>query len=112
MIANPLSAIRSALPLSVRHFAAQLLLLTGVALLSSCARQSLPPACAEKPSSGQCRAAIPRYWYDTDTATCKQFIWGGCGGNVPFETLEACQQSCNAEPASDAAPEMRSRRSY
>lgn len=79
-------------------------------MLSGCANQPLPAACYTPPDSGQCRAALPRYWYDVDTHSCKQFIWGGCGGTVPFETLQACEQSCAAPADSEALPETRPRR--
>jgi hypothetical protein len=53
-------------------------------------------ACALKPETGQCRAAFPKYYFDASTRSCRQFIWGGCGGVVPFETLEDCTQACGA----------------
>ncbi|MBA4146415.1 MAG: proteinase inhibitor I4 serpin, partial [Cytophaga sp.] len=28
---------------------------------------------------------------------CKEFIWGGCGGVVPFETLEECKGGCQCD---------------
>ncbi|GAB3251874.1 hypothetical protein GCM10027347_10570 [Larkinella harenae] len=48
--------------------------------------------CALKPESGSCYAYFTRYYYDQAEKQCKTFVWGGCGGVVPFETLEACQQ--------------------
>ena len=50
--------------------------------------------CALKPDSGICKAMFPRYYFDQAAGICKEFIWGGCGGTVPFETLEKCQASC------------------
>ncbi|XP_051534832.1 kunitz-type serine protease inhibitor 6-like [Myxocyprinus asiaticus] len=45
---------------------------------------------------GNCRAALPRFYYDATNQTCKQFIYGGCGGNNNnFETQKACETSCN-----------------
>lgn len=76
------------------RLAAILALLAGAALLPACASSKLPEACALKPESGRCRAAIPRYWFDAGTGTCKTFIWGGCDGVVPFETYDACHQAC------------------
>jgi hypothetical protein len=53
-------------------------------------------ACALKPDAGLCLAAFQRYYYDTVEKRCKVFTWGGCGGVVPFETLEACKScECN-----------------
>ena len=49
-----------------------------------------PKACTEIPQAGPCEALIPKYYYDAKTKTCRQFEWGGCDGNVPFNTLEEC----------------------
>jgi hypothetical protein len=51
--------------------------------------------CKQKGETGMCRAYIPKYYYDNDTKKCTQFIWGGCGGNVPFNDLEDCENKCN-----------------
>ena len=37
--------------------------------------------CVGKPVTGPCRAAIPMFHYDKASNTCRQFIYGGCGGN-------------------------------
>jgi hypothetical protein len=50
--------------------------------------------CTLTPDPGNCRAAFPRYFYNVATAKCEEFIWGGCEGTVPFETMESCQFSC------------------
>jgi hypothetical protein len=49
------------------------------------------------PESGNCYAYMPRYYYDQTEGICKQFIWGGCDGVVPFETLAECEQNCSCE---------------
>lgn len=75
------------------------LILLALPLLAACGHRSLPDACYEKPASGQCRASHTRYYLDSTNGRngiCKPFIWGGCGGNVPFETLEECRRTCNA----------------
>lgn len=71
--------------------------------ISGCASKPLPDACYQPPESGQCRAAIERYYFDAGLNRCKAFIWGGCGGQVPFDTLEACTSTCGeiAYPASE-----------
>ncbi|GAB5539498.1 MAG: hypothetical protein Salg2KO_16010 [Salibacteraceae bacterium] len=51
----------------------------------------MPKACSEKPEAGPCEAIIPKYYYDSKTKRCREFEWGGCGGNVPFDTLEECK---------------------
>lgn len=73
-----------------------LLALSVLPVLTACSSANkLPAACLDnKPESGRCRAAFTRYWFDERAGTCKAFIWGGCGGTVPFETLEACHAQC------------------
>lgn len=39
--------------------------------------------------TGRCRAALKRY--EWRHGGCESFVWGGCGGLVPFETQEACE---------------------
>jgi len=50
--------------------------------------------CSLKPEVGPCKAMFPKYYYDAEFQECKQFIWGGCGGVVPFETLQKCIDEC------------------
>lgn len=47
--------------------------------------------CQLNPQPGPCLASFRRYYYDKQEKKCKEFIWGGCGGVVPFETLEECK---------------------
>ncbi|GFR11582.1 papilin [Trichonephila clavata] len=54
--------------------------------------------CDKAPDSGVCDAYMPRYYYDEITATCKKFIYGGCGGNRNnFRTEEDCYNTCAAQ---------------
>jgi len=50
--------------------------------------------CIEKPETGKCRAMFHKYYYNKSEDKCKSFIWGGCGGNIPFHTLQKCQETC------------------
>ena len=34
------------------------------------------------------------YYFDLNTFTCEEFVWGGCNGIVPFWTLEDCEAAC------------------
>lgn len=52
--------------------------------------------CTLAPETGPCLAYIPRYYYDPTEKKCKEFIWGGCEGVVPFETLAECE-ACGCE---------------
>lgn len=58
------------------------------------ASKKLDEKCSLEPDPGMCKAAMPRYYYDKETKKCTQFVWGGCGGVVPFETLAECQTAC------------------
>lgn len=58
---------------------------------------SLDARCALRPETGHCRAAFPRYYFDAASGSCKEFIWGGCGGVVPFETLGDCVETCGPD---------------
>ena len=45
---------------------------------------------------GPCRAAFPRYVFNSTSGKCEMFTYGGCDGNQNnFETMEACKSSCN-----------------
>ncbi|MBD3204105.1 hypothetical protein GF327_07450 [Candidatus Woesearchaeota archaeon] len=50
--------------------------------------------CTQEPDSGLCEAAIPRYYYDKNEGKCKEFLWGGCDGAVPFVNMDVCKNSC------------------
>ncbi|XP_076259164.1 proteoglycan-like sulfated glycoprotein papilin isoform X9 [Rhynchophorus ferrugineus] len=46
---------------------------------------------------GDCGNYVTRWYYDTRAKTCRQFYFGGCGGNGNnFETETDCKQSCAA----------------
>ncbi len=47
--------------------------------------------CALLGQVGPCNAAFQRFYFDPVEKKCLPFTWGGCGGVVPFETLEACE---------------------
>jgi hypothetical protein len=88
----------------IQAFMAALVMAPGMALLAGCGGgadngpdvppDSLHVSCLAKPDPGPCRAAKPAYYYDYQTDSCKQFLWGGCQGRVPFETLEQCLRMC------------------
>ncbi|VDL77181.1 unnamed protein product, partial [Nippostrongylus brasiliensis] len=43
----------------------------------------------------QFRAYFPSFYYDVNTRTCLEFIYGGCGGNGNrFDTVEKCMAVC------------------
>lgn len=61
------------------------------------ATEKLHDNCYLNHDPGPCRMAIKRYYYDEKEKKCKEFIYGGCKGAVPFETLEECQKGCRCQ---------------
>tara|TARA_B100001057_G_C22270643_1_gene726806 strand:+ start:304 stop:534 length:231 start_codon:yes stop_codon:yes gene_type:complete len=55
---------------------------------SSCNKSC--PSCELNPETGPCYAAITKYYYDSEEGKCKEFTYGGCGGTVPFDSMEEC----------------------
>jgi len=56
--------------------------------------KDLPLKCFERGVAGGCLALIYKYEYNPITRKCEKFMWGGCGGSVPFEDIETCQKTC------------------
>jgi len=50
--------------------------------------------CYYTSNPGVCLAAITKYYFDQEENECLEFTWGGCGGLVPFETMDDCESSC------------------
>lgn len=67
-------------------------------LFTSCSDSSkkiqLPKKCYEEGITGKCRAYFIKYEYNQENGKCQEFVYGGCGGNVPFNTLNECKKSC------------------
>ncbi|KZS10461.1 putative Protein ACP24A4 [Daphnia magna] len=51
--------------------------------------------CSQPAETGHCRALFPRYFYNSSSKACEEFIYGGCEGNENnFESLQECSQHC------------------
>mgnify|MGYP002803607465 CR=1 FL=1 len=51
--------------------------------------------CLEPKYVGPCRAAMPRFYYNKETKSCEQFIFGGCSANKNnFVKKEDCEKTC------------------
>ena len=50
--------------------------------------------CFLLPNSGYCKGYFIKYYFDQEQDKCMDFIWGGCDGTVPFETLNDCLSTC------------------
>lgn len=56
---------------------------------------------------GLCKAAIPRFFYNSLTGECEEFTYGGCGGNGNnFEKKEKCLKECKKEEVHDCCLPM------
>ena len=50
--------------------------------------------CQLNPNPGECDGAFQIFYFNQNTLTCEEYVWGGCNGVVPFWTLEECQNIC------------------
>ncbi|XP_043188984.1 carboxypeptidase inhibitor SmCI-like [Amphibalanus amphitrite] len=58
-------------------------------------------ACSLPKTIGPCRGGKPRYFFNTESAACEFFLYGGCQGNANnFETMEECNSHCGVEESS------------
>lgn len=54
-----------------------------------------PEACRVPKEVGPCRASFRRWFFNSQTGQCEQFIYGGCrGNNNNFDTKAECQERC------------------
>jgi hypothetical protein len=79
--------------------------LTAAVLLAGCGSSPdnggdlIHVSCLAEPDRGPCGGAKPGFYYDYRSDSCKRFIHGGCGGRVPFATMEQCVETCGGRPA-------------
>ncbi|GIY77809.1 putative serine proteinase inhibitor [Caerostris extrusa] len=51
--------------------------------------------CVDEPETGLCRAYFPSWYYDQQSGSCKEFVYGGCGGNGNrYTTEQECMGHC------------------
>eukprot|EP01098_Paradermamoeba_levis_P004361 TRINITY_DN187_c0_g1_i1.p1 TRINITY_DN187_c0_g1~~TRINITY_DN187_c0_g1_i1.p1 ORF type:complete len:238 (-),score=48.72 TRINITY_DN187_c0_g1_i1:89-802(-) len=55
---------------------------------------SIAAKCSQPGVTGPCKARFTKYEYSNSTGKCVPFIYGGCAGYVPFNTIEECQLYC------------------
>ncbi|KAG0440577.1 hypothetical protein HPB47_016247 [Ixodes persulcatus] len=55
--------------------------------------------CQQPADAGECMLLHYRFYYDPASDSCKEFVYGGCGGNENnFFNLGQCVKKCNAKP--------------
>ncbi|KAL7382504.1 hypothetical protein ABVT39_023500 [Epinephelus coioides] len=58
-------------------------------------RKNVPVLCLDPVDKGKCSASIPRYFYNTATKMCEEFIYSGCGGSSNnFVSRQSCMDVC------------------
>nr|P0DKL8.1 RecName: Full=Kunitz-type serine protease inhibitor Vur-KIn; Contains: RecName: Full=Kunitz-type serine protease inhibitor Vur-KIn, truncated; Flags: Precursor [Vipera renardi] len=59
--------------------------------------QDHPVFCYLPADPGICKAHKPRFYYNPASNKCKEFFYGGCGGNANnFKTRDECHHTCVA----------------
>ena len=54
-----------------------------------------PRFCKQPKKAGNCRAHLPRYFFDKNSGQCREFVYTGCrGNNNRFLTQEKCECMC------------------
>ncbi|KAL1474952.1 hypothetical protein MTO96_037642, partial [Rhipicephalus appendiculatus] len=69
--------------------------LLGLMLRSHSSAVASPALCTYPADRGPCFARMLRFFYNTLTKTCEQFVYGGCGGNANnFRAFDECEKKC------------------
>ncbi|XP_036342960.1 LOW QUALITY PROTEIN: papilin-like [Rhagoletis pomonella] len=71
-----------------------------------CPKEVAKDTCEIPAEVGACTDYTAMWYYDTKDERCRQFYYGGCGGNGnKFPTEEACLQRCEKKPEPEPEPE-------
>ncbi|CAB3397116.1 unnamed protein product [Caenorhabditis bovis] len=64
----------------------------------ACGRFRSSDVCSQPKETGNCRLAVPRWYFDKQLRQCKMMMWSGCGGNGnSFSSKSDCETLCRAE---------------
>nr|QJB23280.1 TFPI-2 [Sinocrossocheilus bamaensis] len=71
--------------------------------------KTIPVICSDILDKGKCLASIPRYYYNSATKTCEEFIYTGCGGsNNNFISKKSCMDVCGKNGSKSWSPTKKS----
>ncbi|KAF0024718.1 hypothetical protein F2P81_023520 [Scophthalmus maximus] len=74
-------------------------------------RKTVPVLCLDPMDKGKCSASITRYYYNTATKMCEEFIYSGCGGSSNnFVSRHSCMDVC--VKGLERSPKRRGRRGF
>ncbi|XP_056394412.1 kunitz-type protease inhibitor 2 [Hyla sarda] len=76
-----------------------------------------PEYCSGPPQTGYCKAAFRRWYFDSESMSCKLFIYGGCGANKnnhmsEQDCVDKCVVTQKPEPAKVHNPKKGSFKEY
>ncbi|KAM5146135.1 kunitz-type protease inhibitor 2 [Mantella aurantiaca] len=75
-----------------------------------------PEMCSGPSVTGNCRAAFPRWYFDSESQSCQKFTYGGCGGSKNNHLSEdECIGKCivkKPEPSQVKAPKVGNFKEY
>ncbi|KFD63705.1 hypothetical protein M514_06583, partial [Trichuris suis] len=72
-----------------------------------CGPEILSSRCLHPTDRGDCSGHFVRYHYDSDSKTCKEFVYGGCGGTGNnFATKQECLRACANAEADDEVKKL------
>uniref|UniRef100_A0A8C6VZK9 Tissue factor pathway inhibitor 2 n=1 Tax=Nothobranchius furzeri TaxID=105023 RepID=A0A8C6VZK9_NOTFU len=58
-------------------------------------QKTVPMLCLDPLDKGKCSASITRYYYNTATKSCQDFVYTGCGGSSNnFVSQQSCMDVC------------------
>ncbi|XP_072226254.1 tissue factor pathway inhibitor 2 isoform X2 [Leuresthes tenuis] len=58
-------------------------------------KKTVPILCLDPLDKGKCSASIPRYYFNTATKMCEEFVYSGCGGSSNnFVSRKSCMDVC------------------
>lgn len=91
-------------------FLCELELFTLLFLVLPLSTSTAKDICYKAAETGDCQDYEARWYFDTKEEQCRQFYYGGCGGNENnFRTEDECLHRCEKPAAPEVAPPVESR---